>query len=206
MKNTIVKALSFLMIALFITGCTGSNEPDTENTVNEKGQTTAFEKFKTDRPEAEAASIGVKSADLIFSGISGIYVKTTDVTDKFINRVENNQVALSLEEIRKANGEEAYNQALSELSGVDKEMYEKFLASESNSLEVVKGYLAEALKLQVGISNINVNELVTNPFSLPGAIKNTKLATEQIGFTVDALKMLKSFKDGADAQLENKSR
>jgi len=209
MKKKILSLASALLVASIATGCSNDSQPNTpENkVVNGQGEKQSlFQEYMKNRPSKDIDPIGVNSADLVFSGIAGIYGNTVDLTDKYISKVENSKVALTLEEVRKTLGEEEYKKQVAALEGEDKKEYEAFLKSESNSLNVAASYLTDALKLQVGLTSINVQELVSNPFKLPSALKSSKLAKDQISYTVDTLKWLNETKKVYDASLEYKGR
>lgn len=207
MKKTLLAA-SLTGALLVLSGC-GSTQPNTAETkvVDGKGKSQSqFEEYKTDRPENKSVKIGNPAADLVFNSISKIYGQTIDLTDKYIAKTENSDVALKLNEVRKTQGDEEFKKQVSLLEGKDKTEYEEFMKNQVNVLEVSKNYLVEAIKLQAGVSNINVKSLVSNPFALPSAISGAKLSMDQISFSVKALQMLKQTSDVYSEMLNYKGR
>lgn len=207
MKKTLLVA-SLTGALLVLSGC-GSTQPNTAETkvVDGKGKSQSqFEEYKTDRPENKSVKIGNPAADLVFNSISKIYGQTIDLTDKYIAKTENSDVALKLNEVRKTQGDEEFKKQVSLLEGKDKTEYEEFMKNQVNVLEVSKNYLVEAIKLQAGVSNINVKSLVSNPFALPSAISGAKLSMDQVSFSVKALQMLKQTSDVYSEMLNYKGR
>lgn len=207
MKKTILTA-SLTGALLLLSGC-GSTQPNTAETkvVEGKGQSQSqFDEYTKNRPERKSIKIGNPAADLVFSSISKIYGQTLDLADSYVAKTENSSVALKLEEVRKTQGNEEFKKQVQLLEGEDKANYETFMKNQVDVLSVSKNYLVEAVKLQAGVSNINVKSLVSNPFALPAAISGAKLSTDQITYSVKALKIMKETSDVYSEMLNYKGR
>jgi len=188
LKQLIVILSLFVLFGCAATNTTGS-KVDSETGTGEKQ--ILFAEYKKNRPNKKAASIGHPKADQLFSSIAKIYGTTTsEVVDKYITRVENCKVALTIEEIRKKEGNKAAKDVRNNLKDPDLSEIEKFENNEIKTLSVVEVNLTEALKLQQAITKLDVKSLVSNPLKVGSALKATKLAKNQITFTIKSLQWL----------------
>lgn len=205
-SNLFGKLALALFLALSMAACSSTGGGKVDSETGEGAETSAFSKYKENRPDREAKSIGVGSADKLFSSIAGIYGRTIDLSDQYIARVENSKVILVLEELRQTAGEDAYKKEVAALDGEDRKQYDEFIKNETNELEVVVGYLTDALKLQQSIAGLDVKGMISNPFELPSALKATSHAKEQMTYTIDSLKWLKATREIYQAMQEHSGR
>lgn len=215
MKQNLKKSMVFgklflglVVLFLLVYGRASTATEDTKvDTETGKGaKQVLFEEYKTNRPKAKAVSIGHPQADQLFSSIAKMYGTTIDISDKYINRVENNKVISIGEAIRSDEGEEAFKKYVAELEGVDREQYDAFMENQVDALSVTVSYLAEAYKLQKSVTNLDVKSLISNPFMAVSAIGSTGLATNQIAYTVKALIWLDKTGKTYKEALESKGR
>lgn len=204
-----IKMLSVALSGALIifSGCTGSNDPSNEKVVNEQGSTqSAFKEYKENRPESNTQKIGDPRADLVFDSVGKIYGQTVILSDKYISQIENNNVVSKLERLKEEQGIDLYKKEVAALTGDDKKEYDNFMNNQVDKLSVVKTYLIEAIKLQSGLSGLDIKSMISSPFKLPAALKSTKLAAEQTTYTIKALNWLKKNHDVYSEMMNYKGR
>jgi hypothetical protein len=190
----VLKATS-LSIALILAGCAS-----TGGTVDSDKKTTDYRQFLAKVPDLAVQRTGNAAADVMFSGVSGIALRTHNAFKLYAQNMdsEGGQLGQRLEARRAEAGEEAYLQAVQQLNPNEKTQYNAFISRQQQiTSETIKA-LPEVVKLVAGMKNLNPRDLASNPLQMAAAANATKTAMSQAEYATTALNYMKTMNDAME--------
>ena len=122
-----------------------------------------LERFQNERPDAKYYSVDSENADLTLSAIAGIYARTTNITDIYVEKVNAHSDFAQLVASREVLGEEEYKKAVESLSAEEKAEYDEYLNSNYSILAESIQLIPEVQNLNQGISSLDPKDLASSP-------------------------------------------
>ncbi len=191
--------LCLFALCLILAGCATYGGQQVED--GEGMRQKSWADFLENRPEPEYIYSRSPAVTSLCADITDVYIMTIETVDKAAWRAENCEVACKLEAVRCEQGEDAYLDALAQLTKEERRSYRRYERNEINELYVVEELWRKASDFSWHMSDLMYElsyisyeygwvEGLCAGFEAAGTMS---LMDEQIEYTVEALSWLREY-------------
>lgn len=187
-------------LVLILSGCAGTGSSQGE-AVDTAQRVAGYNQFLQSTPSFQEQSVGNEAADRLFSGIQGLAVQQHRAFQLYAENMDGpvKPLAMRLEAIAAEEGEEAYVNAVRELSDEDKAMYQEYHAKQRQLTAERIQMLPEALNIVRGLQGLNPREIASSPMAAAGAANSLRTAVAQGQYVVQSLEYMRLMNERLEA-------